>query len=309
MSVFGVQHADIVNQAIDAIGWENTIGDLEEGTFEARIVLRHYAPSVEEILRAAPWNFARKQQLLTLLQDATASTAGAGTGTPGMGLWVYEYAWPIDCLHARYVPVTGNINPPTPPGNIQPAHPSSPTTTLPSPWPASRTLPAPFQVTTDMVPNVTGALTSWAQYPDLSGTQGQSLNQQTVILTNQQQASLVYTARIDDPNLWDPLFRQAIVQMLGAKLALPIWVKKDMKMAVAMQQACVVKAKAALDQARVADGNESWSSNVNRDAQWIKGRLSGGPAWWGAGAGGWGGGDYSLYSGWVASPFPDGSVY
>ena len=305
MSQFGVEHTQIVNQALDMIGSPDILGDLEDGSAASRIALRNYAPTIEEILRAAHWNFARRQAPLTLLQDATGNTTGVGTGTPGMGLWVYEYAWPVDCLKARYVPVTGAINPPTPPGNI--AVPATAQTTLPSPWPVARVIPAPFQISQDLVPNVTGAITDWAHYPDLSGVQGQALNQQTVILTNQQNATLVYTALIQQPTLWDALFRQAVVQAMGAKLALPVWARKDMKFGLAMRAQCIAAAKSALDQARVADGNEG-PANTNHEAQWIRGRMSGG-GWYGGG--GWGGysGPGYLWSGWSDCPFPDGSCY
>ena len=305
MSVFGIADADIANQAIDYLGHTVVIGDLQEGTRESQIMLRHYTPSIQEMLRSAHWNFARRQAKLTLLQDASGNTAGAGTGTPGQGLWVYEYAWPIDCLKARYVPVTGSYSSPVPTGNITSGS-TVPQTTLPSAWPMARTIPAPFQVTVDEVPNFIGAITNWNQLPDLSNAQGQALTRQMVILTNQQNASLVYTAMISEPNIWDPLFRQAVVSLLAAKTAMAILGPKDPKLALAMRGQAIASARSALDAARVADGNEG-PTNVNRDAQWITGRSSGG---WGAW--GWGGGyagPGSLWGGWESCPFPDGSAY
>ena len=307
MSIFGVQHADIGNQALDSIGWSSEIGDLQDGSIEARVLLRNYAPTVEEISRAAHWNFNRRQAQLVLLQDATQqSQPPVGTGTPGMGLWIYEYAWPVDCLKARYVPVTGSISSPVPSGNIQPPDPGAPTTTLPSPWPVSRTIPAPFLISQDLIPNVTGAISNWNQLPDLEGVQGQAYNQQTVILTNQQQASMVYTSLVDQPSVWDPMFRQAVIQLLAAKVATPLWMRKEPKLALAMRDQCIKSAKAALDAARVADGNEG-PTNTNHEAAWIRGRMSGG-GWGRGGSGGYEGPGY-LFSGWEASPFPDGSCY
>jgi hypothetical protein len=308
MSIFGVQHADIANQALDSIGWVNSIGDIQDGSREARVLLRNYAPTVEEITRAAHWNFCRRQAQLVLLQDATRSSLPpVGTGTPGMGLWIYEYAWPVDCLKARYVPVTGSINSPVPSGNITLSPPNSPPTTLPSPWPVARTIPAPFLVSQDLIPSVTGAITNWNQLPDLEGVQGIAYNQQTVILTNQQQASLVYTAMIDQPSVWDPLFRQAVIQLLAAKVATPLWMSKEPKLAIAMRDQCIKSAKSALDAARVADGNEG-PTNTDHIPDWIRGRRSGGRGGgWGSG-GGYDGPGY-LFSGWEASPFPDGSCY
>jgi hypothetical protein len=309
MSSFGIAHADIANQALDSIGWINEIGDLQDGSREARVILRNYAPTVEEISRAAHWNFCRRQAQLTLLQDATQqSLPPVGTGTPGMGLWIYEYAWPIDCLKARYVPVTGSINSPVPTGNIQTQPPNVPPTTLPSPWPVARTIPAPFLVSQDLVPTLSGAITNWNQLPDLEGVQGAAYTQQTVILTNQQNASMVYTSLVDQPSVWDPLFRQAVIQVLAAKCATPLWMRKEPKLAIPMRDQCIASAKKALDAARVADGNES-PANTNHEAAWIRGRMSGGRGGYGSGNGSGYDGPGYLFSGWEASPFPDGSAY
>jgi hypothetical protein len=122
--------ADIVNQALDSLGIETWIGDLEEGTREARAALRWYGPTLRQLLRAANWNFARKQARLTLLNDRTGQTTQrqiangwpvtVGTGTQAMGPWIYEYEWPIDAMRARFVPAQpayeqpGQAAPPSP---------------------------------------------------------------------------------------------------------------------------------------------------------------------------------------------------
>jgi hypothetical protein len=302
----GIVPANIVNQALIAMGYSRRIGNMREGSKASEAMLEVYAPSLEEILRGAPWNFARRQAAMTLLQDASQNSAApVGTGTPGMGLWIYEYAWPIDCLKARYVPFSGVFNPPVPPGNITPPDSAAPTTTLPSPFPYARTIPAPFQVTADMVPNLTGAITNWNQLPDLDNAQGQSYSQQTVILTNQIQASLVYTARIESPNIWDPMFRQAMVAMLAAKTVL--YLEEDKKLAQVKQANAIKIAKAALEMARVSDGLEGLTSADNIP-DWIRARRSGGYAG-NAGFNGLGGAGDSFYYGWSSTPFPDGTAY
>jgi hypothetical protein len=304
----GYRPENIANMALVQLGTRKRVGSLREGSVEANAFLEVYATSLEEISRGAPWNFSRKQQPLKLLQDASGNSAApVGTGTPGMGLWLYEYAWPIDCLKARYVPYSGTLNPPIPPGNILPPDSSEPPTTVPNQFPWARTIPAPFQVTTDMIPVLTGAITNWNQLPDLDNAQGQSFNQQTVILTNQQSASIVYTARIESPNLWDPLFRQAMASMLAAKVALTVI--DDRKLALAQQATAIKIAKDALEMARVADGNEMMTSN-DHIPDWIRARRSGGYGSYG-GQGGWGfgGGLGNYYFGWESTPFPDGTAY
>ena len=62
---------DIANRVLDALGMNVTIGDLEDGSREAAVLLRSYQPCLEQLLRAAHWNVARKQAPLLLLGDAT----------------------------------------------------------------------------------------------------------------------------------------------------------------------------------------------------------------------------------------------
>ena len=304
----GIRPENVVNLALISMGYSRKIGSLREGSKASEAMLEVYAPTLEEISRAVNWNCLRKQAALTLLQNAGGnSPPPVGTGTPGMGLWTQEYAWPIDCLKARFVPYTGTFNPPVPPGNLLPPDSAAPTTTLPAPFPFAVTLPAPFQVGLDMVPVLTGAITNWNQLPDLDNAQGQSYNQQTVILTNQVQASLVYTARVESPNLWDPLLRQAMVGLLAAKVVL--YLEEDKKLAQVKQANAIKIAKQSLEMARVSDGNESFKSSTDHTPDWLRARRSGGYAgnagFNGIGDGGWG--DYFL--GFSSCPFPDGSVF
>lgn len=303
----GIVPSNIVNQALISIGYSRRIGSMRDGSKAAEAMLEVYAPSLEEISRGAPWNFARRQAAMTLLQDASQSSAApVGTGTPGMGLWIFEYAWPMDCLKARYVPFSGNINPPVPSGNLVPPNANSAPTTLPSPFPYARTIPAPFQVTLDEVPILKGAINNWNQLPDLDNAQGQSYSKQTVILTNQMSASLVYTSRVDSPNLWDPMFRQAMVALLAAKTVL--YLEEDKKLAQVKQANAIKIAKSALEMARVSDGNEGLT-NTSHIPDWIRARRSGGFAG-NAGGNGLGfGGAGEWYQGWESTPFPDGTAY
>ncbi len=300
--------ADLANRALDAIGHPmgERIGDLRDGGV-ASIFLRHYMPSVQQLLRCAHWNFARAQAPLTLLNDATGAAGAAqlqagvpvtvGNGTPGMQPWTYEYAWPVDCLKARYVPLTPLAAGGVPAGNITGAViPTVPGLSM-APLGAGA-VPTPFLVTQDTVPTMVGQPATWAEYPDTATVAGQGLSFQTVVLSNQPQASLVYTALRVIPDQWDPLFQEALVALLAAFAAPTLAPNQQVGMQIRNVQIGV--AKAALDQARATDGNEGWDS-TRHVPDWMRARSAG--SMWAAGGLG------TLYGGWDQAVLPDGSAY
>jgi hypothetical protein len=93
---------DISNQALDAAGVEFSIGNLEEGSRPAQVLLRAYSQCLRQLLRAAHWNFARKTAPLVLLADATGQTPNVGTQVAVP--WTYEYEYPIDSMKVRFIP-------------------------------------------------------------------------------------------------------------------------------------------------------------------------------------------------------------
>lgn len=274
------------------------------------MALRHYGPALRQLLRSAHWNCARKRYPLTLLQDSTGQTtqqqmsAGqpvtVGTGTPNMPPWTYEYRWPIDCVKARFVPMSLQTNPNPPTGNI--AIPSNPLMSGLNQGPFHRQIPTRFVVGTDDVPNLIGQPETWDQIPDTSTTMGQGISSQTVILSNQQNASLVYTALVTYPDQWDPLFTQAFVALLGSYFAMPL--VPDRKEAIRVRTDMIAITKTALEQARISDGNEAWA-NADLSVDWLRIRNSG--SWAGAGWGGDNGG--MLFGGWDACIMGDGKAY
>jgi hypothetical protein len=94
---------EIANMALDVIGTRSTVASLTEGSPEANAISRHYSNALDAVLRAAHWNFARKQVPLTLLQD------GPNGGAPPAP-WLYEYAYPSDCLLLRHL-MPGGMSP------------------------------------------------------------------------------------------------------------------------------------------------------------------------------------------------------
>lgn len=292
---------DIANQALDAAGLsEMALGDLEEGTIAAQVCLRAYAQCRRQLLRAAHWDFARKTSPMMLLADRSGNT-------PNVGMLVvdprfqYEYGYPIDCLKARFIPWNyGTPQVQIPPGNIQ-----LPTTPLMTgqglqPVITARIRPARFTVATDQ------------NYPAPPGTQwwtqqGQSPSGSTVVLTNVQQALLVYTADMIYPNMWDASFRAAMVAYLASEICLPL--HKDKKLGMQMRVSQIDLAKQKITQARISDGNEGWySSDVAVD--WMRARATGTGYGWGTNGWGGGGGEAGCFGyGWDSCGFSDGSAY
>ncbi len=295
----GQTAADVANQSLDAIGRSfAAIGDLEEGTESAKVLLRAYGQCLRQLMQAAHWNWARREAPLTLLADASGNTANVGTVVP-QG-WLYSYALPQDCLKPRFVPWNYvNQSSIVPNGNVQ--IPDTPLLsgmgTQPIPM---RPRPAKFLVATDY--------TNLPPVPDAE-TPGVSPIARTVILTNVREASLVYTALLPYPSLWDSLFRSAMVAYLASEVALPLWSKEDkvFGLKVRDQQVSIVRAKVI--EARLIDGNVgTYSSDLSVD--WIQTRYGGGPGInnvWGAGAYGDGDGVYGL--GWDSLSLASGAVF
>jgi hypothetical protein len=293
---------DVAQQAIDASGLDYLLGDIEDGSRPAQVLLRAYQQCLMQLLRGANWDFARKTAPLNLLADATGNTPDVGTLVPVP--WVYEYEYPVDCMKARFIPWNQPFqNPGIPSGNITPPSPASPTMTgLGNPQlTGQRIRPARFVIATD--PN----------YPPPAGSvtwevQGVSPVSRTVILTNVQNACLIYTSLMLYPSVWDPLFRAAFVSYLASEIALPL--SADKKFGLTMRAQNIAVAKAKIEQARIRDGNEgTYSSNLSVD--WMAARRTGGSGGWGSGGWGdgagpgvpWGGGS------WDSCGFSDGTAY
>lgn len=133
--------ADIVNLALSRSGRTERVGNLYDGSEFAKRALSLYGQTRDALLRNADWGFPRRDVTLTLLKSAPG-----GGYVPGISPWnpaanpprpyLYEYAYPSDCLILRAlrapdifqpnftplpqnfeiandaVPVTGQSNPP-----------------------------------------------------------------------------------------------------------------------------------------------------------------------------------------------------
>lgn len=290
---------DIANAAIDTAGLDFTLGDLQEGTRPAQVVLRHYWQCLRQLHRAAHWDFARATAPLLLLADATGSTPNVGTVVP-LSQFIYEFSYPVDCLKVRFIPWNYAAQNPGPPaGNIAPPNNNLPLTSGQQQGYVGQPIrPAKFTVATDQ------------NYPyppgtDFDAIQGVSPAGRTVILTNVQNAQCVYTRLMLYPQNWDVQFRAAMVAYLASEICMPL--QKDKKLGAELRSQQIAIAKDKIQQARITDGNEGFYS-ANLSVDWLRARKAG----YGRRDGeGWGviGGGGTLFGGWDSCSFADGSAY
>lgn len=270
--------AGVANQALDAVLWPEIIGDLEEGTDQSKIVLRSYGECIKQLLRAAPWDFARKEAPLTLLADRTGNTANVGTLVPGG--WTYEYSYPIDCAKMRFIPANfQNSASDIPPGNIE-ISPVPQVSGLGQQQVGTRIRPTRFLVSSDFNYPIQGGPQPW----DVPGVSPQG---RVVILSNVREARGVYTAQMVYPSMWDSLFRSAFVAYLASEIAGPIWAKKDPKMGLTLRNQQIPIVQAKVREARLTSANEGGPPTSDIPVDWMQTRYSGGP--WSRGWGGGGG--------------------
>lgn len=213
----------IWNLALSAAGARDTVSSPNEQSKPARECALQYLPALEAVLQAAHWNFARAQVSLALLKDATKSPPD-NVPSP----WLYEYQVPADCVQARYVmPIVGN-QPAVAPGATSMPYYVGP--------------PVSFLISSDL---------------DAQG------NRIKVILTNQAQAVLVYTARITDPSLFDGQFTLALSAYLAHRLTIPLSGDKQLSRDNFQLADSTTKA------ARASNGNEGLTV-IDSIPDWIR---------------------------------------
>lgn len=306
MASSGFTPSDVANQALDAMGWPDVLGDLEDGSEHANVLLRAYRECLKQLLRAAMWDFARKYAPLQLLADATGQTQGVGTVVPNPQ-FRYEYVYPPDCVKARFLP--WNPGTPTLPPGSNVTIPDVLLTDNQQPWPpaAGRVMPARFLVAFDYNYPPPSNPIPWDQM-------GVSPEGRLVILTNVQNASLVYTTLALYPSVWDPLFRAAFVAFLAAECALAIWKKKDPKFGLQMRRENIAILQAKVVEARAQSANEGGPSTSDIRVDWMDARYSVGPGsrfGWGYGGAdsAWDSGPGVLGYGWDTLALPGGATF
>lgn len=231
----------ICNQALAAMGSRSTIASLTESSKEARECNRIFDAVRDELLREALWNFARRSILMSLLKERSTAINWSTAEPPTP--WAYSYAFPTDCIRARYL------------------------------WPVSYASTYANVLYNYGQPQHSPFIPRWnydyyyCEHPpfpfSIMGDEDEDGNDIRVIATDLETAMLIYTKRVESPNLWDSLFQQAMVATLAARLAIPLSGDKEM-MKLNMQLAANAVAKA-----QTADANEGHVLVTQSDPDWI----------------------------------------
>jgi hypothetical protein len=229
MSIIG-----ICNRALSMMGTQTQISSFDDGSNEATQCGLWYDELRQQLLRTAQWGFARGQGPLTQIGDLDPD------GTSDYP-FVFKYTYPPDALKIRYIlpqpPTTANAS-----GLVTPVGDASVVPFFPRPSRRWR-----FLIASEV---------------DTYG------NQTRVLLSNAANAIGVYTRDITNPDVFDPLFRQALTASLAFNLVIPLAGN------VGMQKNFAALAEDAITKARVADANEAIPSSDIR-VDWIETRGGG----------------------------------
>lgn len=236
----------VCNRSLLSIGTRSSIASLTEGSTESNACSILFQPTFESLARSASWNCLRQQASLTLLAAAQGTPENVdGTSLPLPPVpWLYQYAYPSDCLDVRsIIPALPNT---TPAGTT----PLTTASNVNAPW-----ITTPYQV------NFVVAYST-----DSSGSPI------VTVLTNLSQAIAIYTVNQANPSIWDSLFSQAMVSSLAAYLV------PALALNLPLMQMSIKVAEAAILQARVRDGDEG-STSQDHIPDWIRARNFG--VWYG----------------------------
>lgn len=231
------------NRALLMIGARAQVASLTEGSTESDAISVLYQPTFEQLARTAPWDCLRQQAGLSLIAAAQGTPENQdGTTLPLPPVpWLYQYAYPSNCLQIRFI--------------LPPFTNSTPTGTVP--------------ISTSMigagawVPGVGQIPYAVAYSTDTNN------NPIETVLTNQTQALAVYTVNQSNPVIFDSLFEQALVASLAAYLV------PALSLNIALMDRAVKQANETIVLARTRDANEGVTS-MNRNAQWMRARMGSG---------------------------------
>jgi hypothetical protein len=251
----------VCNLALAAIGARASIASFSEGTIEADTCAIWYDSTRRLVGRAANWQCNKAYVNAAVLKAApgtpenpSAQPSSVWNSAYPPPPWLYSYSYPDDCIRLRTIQgsaVQGG-------GFAVPLF-SSPTAII---YPSLNSF-APFNEATDLT------------------AQSQRIK---VIVTNQSQAVLCYSTDVEDPNVWDSGFLDAMIHGLAGRITMGI-TGKEKTMSVMYQMA-----NRKLLEAQAMDANEQTVINdVTPD--WIAVRQAG---WQGSGV---------ANNGWVYGPY------
>ena len=92
--------AGIVNLALGKLGHPRRVGNLYDGSEEAKAALDFYGQTRDNMLRDETWEFSKRQAAPTLLKQAPANGYVGVVWNPAYPPlpWFFEYGYPADCL-------------------------------------------------------------------------------------------------------------------------------------------------------------------------------------------------------------------
>lgn len=227
-----MSEVDICNLALANLGDTAEISSLSESSTQAQLCKRFYPIARDALLEMSAWGFSTRRALLA--EVANLSTQ-----------WMHTYSLPPGVLNVLAV------LPSDAPGDIEVNYTGTMDCPWPSQWPAGY-VPAPGAVVYTPQP--------YTLEIDAKGN--------SVLLTNQPNALLRYTAKVTDTTKFSPLFTMALGWLLSSHLAGPI-LKGDA--GAAETKRCLQVFQNIEAQAEVSDANQV-DSRPQVAVPWIVGR-------------------------------------
>lgn len=181
---------DVYNLALTKIDISQTVSSPNDNTLAAGTCNRYYDYARKYVLERAYWDFATKTAALALLLDQSTLTQQSQLVFPG---WRYVYARPNDCLRALAVTTQYGmrLNPYT----------------------------RSWWYDMSQAPQWGPYRPPWRQAIDQVGsTPGQAID----ILTDQDNAWLVYVTDVQNVNLWSQAFMDLVAWTLAVPIAGPL---------------------------------------------------------------------------------------
>lgn len=222
-----MQPVDICNMALSKMGARSIINRLTESTPAAVACNLWYDHLRRLLLRSAPWGFARKTIALT--QSGSILTTPPSNDYP----FLFNYVYPADCIKFRYL-----VPMPPPQAAVTGPAPGEPLIWLP--W---------------MMPR-----RDWRYVISNFGDA-------KVVTTNLNRAVGVYNTDVQNCDLFDEAFIDALSSSLANELIMPLAGN------VALKSGFVNIAKASIDSAMAYDGNEAMPT-TDHVPDWIAARGS-----------------------------------
>lgn len=185
MTAIVTSPADVVNLALQRIGYPGRVSNLYDGSEAAKDALDIYGQTRDQMLREGDWPFASRSGIAALLKSAPVGgyfPPNAWTTAYPAQPWKFSYTYPDDCLELRACKPQVYFVP-----NFSPQS-------------------YVFSIAND------------AGYSPA----------RRVVLSNVENAMLIYTAQVTNPATWPPDFVEGLAAALGQRLTPGLMKSLDM---------------------------------------------------------------------------------